>query len=98
MTTAQATETAIVVPVPAAEPVVGHHRRVLDHSAVWGVPAQVTVLYPFLPPDLVTDDTIEDVRGCLATVEAFDCTFSAVRWFREDVVWLAPEPDAPSAR
>lgn len=82
-------ETALIVPVPEAEPLVGRHRRILDHSAPWGVPAHVTVLYPFLPPDRVTGEAIEDVRGCLTAVEAFSCTFSDVRWFGEDAVWLA---------
>lgn len=90
-----ATETAVIVPVPAAERVVGPHRRVLDHSALWGVPAHVTVLYPFLPPDRVTANTIDDLRACLAEVDAFECTFARVRWFEQDVVWLAPEPDGP---
>lgn len=89
------TATAIVVPVPAAEPVIGAHRRVLDHTEVWGVPAHVTVLYPFVPPHALTADTIEVVRDCLRTVEAFDCVFSEVRWFDEHAVWLAPDPDEP---
>jgi hypothetical protein len=92
---AEATETAIIVPVPAADSVVGPHRRVLDHSAAWGVPAHVTVLYPFLPPDRIRDAAIDEVRACLATVDAFECTFSKVEWFGQDVVWLAPDPDEP---
>lgn len=92
---ADATETAIIVPVPAAEAAVGPYRRVLDPSASWGVPAHVTVLYPFVPPDSITENVIEDVRTCLATVDAFACTFARVEWFRRDVVWLAPDPDEP---
>jgi 2'-5' RNA ligase len=90
-----ATETALIVPVPESEPVVGGYRRVLDHSAVWGVPAHVTVLYPFLPPERVTDEVIEAVRGCVRGVAAFGCVFSEVRWFGEEAVWLAPDPDEP---
>lgn len=90
------TETAVVVPVPAAEEVVGRHRRELDHSAVWGVGPHVTVLYPFLPPDRITADTVavlgEVVR---ARVSAFECDFTSVEWFGDDVVWLAPEPSEP---
>ncbi|WP_285683584.1 hypothetical protein [Actinoplanes sp. NBRC 103695] len=44
-----ALETALIIPVPAAEPVLGAHRSRLDRAASWGVPAHVTVLYPFLP-------------------------------------------------
>jgi 2'-5' RNA ligase len=88
-------QTAIVVAVPEAEPVVGAHRRVLDHSEAWGVPAHVTVLYPFVPPERVTEETLEVVRECVLEVAPFECVFSEVRWFREDAVWLAPEPAEP---
>jgi hypothetical protein len=43
-------ETALLVLVPAAEPAVGGHRARLDVAARDGVPAHITVLYPFLPP------------------------------------------------
>ena len=43
-------ESALLVAVPAAEPAVAAHRSRLDTSAAVGVPAHITVLYPFLPP------------------------------------------------
>lgn len=89
------TATALVVPVPEAEPVVGAYRRELDHSAAWGVPAHVTVLYPFVAPAERTDAVVAAVRECVRTVTAFDCVFAQVRWFDENAVWLAPEPAEP---
>ncbi|MEU7385069.1 MULTISPECIES: 2'-5' RNA ligase family protein [unclassified Streptomyces] len=91
---AGATRTAIIVPVSEAEVVVGPYRRVLDHTASWPVPAHVTVLYPFVAPDRITESVIDDVRACLVTVPTFTCMFSHVGWFGQDVVWLAPDPDA----
>ena len=44
------TESAVIVAVPAAEPAVRAHRQQFDRAAAWGVPAHVTVLYPFVPP------------------------------------------------
>jgi 2'-5' RNA ligase len=90
---AGATETGVIVPVAAAERTVGRFRRALDHSAAWGVSAHVTVLYPFAPPDRIDAGTIEEIGAALAEVPAFSCTFSQVKWFGEDVVWLGPEPD-----
>ncbi|WP_410590197.1 2'-5' RNA ligase family protein [Amycolatopsis sp. lyj-23] len=90
---AGATETAVIVPVPAAEPVVGRHRRELDRSAVWGVPAHVTVVYPFLPPDRITPAVVADLGDVLTG--AFECVFPRVAWFGREVVWLAPEPAGP---
>jgi hypothetical protein len=40
-------ESALLVTVPAAEPAVARHRSRLDTSATVGVPAHITVLYPF---------------------------------------------------
>ena len=89
------TSSALVVPVPAAETVVGESRRVLDHTAAWGVPAHVTVLYPFLAPERLTSHVLTDVAAIVHRVAAFDCVFAEVRWFGEDAVWLAPEPAGP---
>lgn len=90
-----ATETAVIAPVAALDRVVGRHRAALDHSAMWGVPAHVTVLYPFLPPDQVTAATLDRLREVAAGSTAFECRFDRVDWFGDDVIWLAPEPDAP---
>jgi len=43
-------EAILLLPVPAAEPAVSRHRARLVESAKGGVPAHITVLYPFLPP------------------------------------------------
>ena len=48
------TDSAVVIPVPEAEAVVGPHRARLDPFAAWGVPAHVTVLAPFVPPHAIT--------------------------------------------
>lgn len=90
-----ATETAVLVLVPEAEPAVAEHRRHLDVAASWGVPAHLSVVYPFVPPADVDDDVLARLAAAVATVPAFDCVFPRVEWFGDDVLWLAPEPDAP---
>jgi hypothetical protein len=40
-------ETALIVAVTAADPLVTVHRQRFDVTAGWGVPAHLTVLYPF---------------------------------------------------
>jgi hypothetical protein len=92
MTAPVATETAIVVPVPQAETAVGEHRNVLDRAAAWGVPAHVTVLYPFLPPAQLNGQTLDRVGVAAGRLTATTATFAEVRWFDERVVYLAPEP------
>lgn len=88
-------ESAILVPVPEAEPAVGHLRARLDRSAGQGVPAHVTVLFPFMPPAQITAAALSAVAAAVATVPGFDCRFARTAWFGDNVVWLAPEPDGP---
>jgi len=58
----EATESALIVPVPEAEPVVGEFRASLDRCAGWGVPAHVTVIYPFRAPDRLDADELRAAR------------------------------------
>ncbi len=88
-------ETAVIVPVASAEPVVGEHRRRLDPAASWGVPAHVTVLYPFVPPHELDDAVVVRLGAVLAGTTAFDCAFARCSWFGDRVLWLAPEPAEP---
>jgi 2'-5' RNA ligase len=89
-----ATETAVLALVPAAEPVVAEHRRRLDPTTAAGVPAHVTVLYPFVPPTSVTDAVVRSLREAVAPVAPFACSFAETGWFGEDLLWLAPSPSS----
>lgn len=85
-------ESALLVPVPAAEPLVHAHRLTYDPVAAAGIPAHVTILYPFVPPAELTTDVDDAVRGALAGFDAFDFTLTRVRRFDDGVLYLAPEP------
>ncbi len=74
---------------------VSRHRARLDSAAALGVPAHVTVLYPFVPPGAITAGTLELLAAAVASVGEFDCQFPATAWFGPDVLWLAPRPDEP---
>ena len=88
-------ESTILVPVPEAEPVVGQLRARLDRAASRGIPAHVTVLYPFVPPEQITAAVLGKAAAAVASVQGFDCEFAATGWFGDQVVWLAPEPAGP---
>jgi hypothetical protein len=47
------TESALIVAVPEAEWAVAALRAAYDPAASWGMPAHITVLYPFLPPEVM---------------------------------------------
>ena len=89
-------KTALIVPVMAAEPAVGQHRRHLDGAAAWGVPPHVTVLYPFVEPTVAhLPETLDAIREAVRRVPAFDCSFAETSWFDQEVLWLAPDPAQP---
>jgi hypothetical protein len=86
-------QSALIVPVPASEAVVEGWRLRLDPVARIGVPAHITLLYPFLPPaDARAQST--SLAGLFAAAPAFDFTLTAFRRFPR-TGYLAPEPVAP---
>jgi hypothetical protein len=58
-------ESTLVVVVPEAEALVGSFRDLYDPVAAAGVPAHITVLYPFKSPDEV-NETVMGFIGSLA--------------------------------
>ena len=87
-------ETALVVEVPEAEPLVSDWRAKHDWSAQRGVPAHITLLYPFVPTEHVDDGLVRDLRDLFASQPAFSFRLTRVARFPE-VAWLAPEPSNP---
>jgi 2'-5' RNA ligase len=55
----------------------------------------VTVLYPFLPPERITDEVLVALGQIIRAVPRFEVAFGRVEWFGDSVVWLAPHPDRP---
>ena len=51
-------QSALGVTVPEAEPWVKNLRERYDPTAAVGVPAHITVLFPFISPDLITDSDL----------------------------------------
>jgi 2'-5' RNA ligase len=88
-------ETALLVPVPAAEALVHEHRLALDPVAPLGVPAHITLLYPFVPPAALDADMERSLGEVVAGFAAFDFELRDVRRFASGVVYLAPDPERP---
>ena len=88
------TRSALIVTVPEAEEAVARHRAQFDDAAAFGVPAHVTVIFPFMPPPEVSAPVIEALAATISTVPRFDATFESTGWFGTNVLWLAPNPAA----
>lgn len=87
-------ETALVAPVPAAEPLVADLRARFDPSAADGVPAHVTIAVPFLTRAELGPTGLARLEDALRETPAFDFVLARVGRF-ERTAWLAPEPAAP---
>lgn len=85
-------ESALVVLIPEAEVLVEKFRLQYDPSAAAGVPAHVTILYPFKPPSELTADIIEYLSALFLESPGFEVSFAETRQF-PGVLYLAPTPD-----
>jgi 2'-5' RNA ligase len=84
-------ESALLVEVPEAEALVSDLRLRYDPVAARGVPAHVTVLFPFKGPERLDDRTLAAVRALAAAHEPFAFELARIEEF-PGTVWLAPEP------
>lgn len=90
---ANATESAVVIPVPTADAIVRRHRAALDPAAALGVPAHVTVLFPFVPPARIDEGVLSRAAAVAAALPSVVASFGDIGWFDERVVFLRPQPD-----
>jgi hypothetical protein len=88
-------ETALIVLVPEADALVKPFRDQYDPSAAFGMPAHITLLYPFKPPNEIDEVTLNNLRRCFARFAPIQFSLSAIRRFPVEVLYLAPEPDEP---
>ncbi len=87
-------EAAIIVPVAEAEALVGKFRLKYDPSAAVGVPAHITINYPFKPNLSRTDEVREKLSSLCSQIAQFRFTLSEIRTF-PGVIYLAPTPPDP---
>ena len=87
-------ESALVVPVPEAELLVKPFRDRHDPSGALGVPAHITLLYPFKPPDEIDELVLAQLRDSFASFAPIAFALQSIRRF-PDVLYLAPDPAEP---
>lgn len=82
--------TGVVVAVPGADRIVGDVRRryVADSE---GLPAHVTVLFPWLPLDSLDSQQLDRLAMVAAALEPFEAQLCGVGRFPA-TVWLKPTP------
>lgn len=87
-------ESAFIVRVPEVESHVARLRERFDPAARLGVPAHVTLLFPFLSPDRISATVVEAALGIASAARAFPFRLATLQRF-PGVLYLAPEPAAP---
>jgi len=87
-------ETHLILPVPAAEALVGTYRARLDPNAIVGVPAHITLLGPFVDRDELRRQDLTDLADLFAATPSI--RFALVRVARfEHALYLEPQPAEP---
>jgi hypothetical protein len=80
--------TTLILPVPGADGLLQSSAREA------GIPAHITLLYPFLGPRAIDNEIEGALESLLRAIPAFDFTLADVGRF-PGVVYLAPDPAAP---
>jgi 2'-5' RNA ligase len=88
---------ALIVDVPEAEPAVGEWRERFDNAKL-GIPAHITLLFPFVPAEQLDDDLHSQLRVLFALQPAISFSLTRVVVFPDETVWLEPEPAQPFRR
>lgn len=85
---------ALVVTVPEAEPLVGPFRSKYDPIAALGLPAHITINFPFVPGVAPSADTLSRLQNIFAAAQPVSFTLDSIGRF-PNVVYLTPNPSAP---
>ena len=88
-------ESTLVILVPEAEGLVQSFRDRYDPSAKVGMPAHITLLYPFKTPDEIDVVVLDTLRHCFFRFPPFKFSLRAINHFAGETLYLAPEPDEP---
>jgi 2'-5' RNA ligase len=88
-------ESALIIEVPEAEAAVHRYRERLDANALLGIPAHITVLAPFMPPQMIDAPVLTRLGELFADVSLFQFRLDRTDWFSDDVLWLSPGDPGP---
>lgn len=87
-------DSALIVAVPEAEPAVREWRLRYDNARL-GVPAHVTLLFPFVPAETPGERLFDELRTLFAEQPAFSFSLTRLAEFPDQTIWLTPEPAEP---
>ena len=83
-------ESALIIEVPEAEAAIHRYRERFDANALLGIPAHITVLATFMPPQMINAPVLTQLGQLFADVSQFQFRLDRTDWFSDQVLWLAP--------
>ena len=89
--------TAVIVPVNAAAVIDDWRERTCEAKPSNGVPAHITLVFPFVPPTEIDDCITGTLRGLIARESSFTFAFRETCRFPH-TLYLAPDPAEPFVR
>src|SRR5262245_48476896 len=86
---------ALIIPVPEASSIVDpwRERTCLDKPSI-GIPAHLTIVFPFVPAGQLNDELANQLRELVGGFGAFSCAFRSTGRF-PGTLYLAPDPARP---
>ncbi len=87
-------EAALDVHIPEVEPLVARFRDKYDPTAAKGMPAHITINYPFVPGVSPNVNLYQELTDLFSKMDSFAFTFNHFGRF-PGVIYLEPEPIVP---
>lgn len=87
-------QSLLLIPVPSSDSLIGPWRKKYDWVALHGVPAHITLLFPFKEPSQISGVDIEKLDGIFTKLRQFPFTLVKIGTF-PNVIFLEPNPRGP---
>jgi 2'-5' RNA ligase len=88
-------ESTVAILVPEAEGLVRLFRNRYDPSAKAGMPAHITLLYPFKSPQEIDGLVLDTLGHCFSGFQPFKFSLTKINQFPGETLYLVPEPEDP---
>jgi 2'-5' RNA ligase len=88
-------ESTLVLLVPEAEGLVQSFRARYDPAAKAGMPAHITLLYPFKSPNEIDGPVLDTLRQSFSRFQPFKFSLTTINQFPGQTLFLVPEPEDP---
>jgi len=88
-------ESTLAILVPEAEGLVRSFRDRYDPAAKAGMPAHITLLYPFKSPNEIDRLVLDTLCDCFSRFQPFKFSLMTINQFPGEVLYLVPEPEEP---